>query len=98
MVQIIENVPRPAPKRIDYDRMKREWPKQKAALTRAVKSGSAEKVAAVCIAAVKVWDEVGAWPDDWSLFQRALRDVLPWNQWVDFDDVVYGRVTIKDGE
>ena len=96
MVQIIENVPRPAPKRIDYDRMKREWPKQKAALTRAVKSGSAEKVAGVCIAAVKVWDEVGAWPDDWSLFQRALRDVFPWNQWVDFDDVVYGRVTIKD--
>ena len=96
MVQIIENVPRPAPKRIDYDRMKREWPKQKAALTRAVKSGSAEKVAAVCIAAVKVWDEFGAWPDDYTLFQRALRDVLPWNQWVDFDDVVYGRVTIKD--
>lgn len=98
MVQIIENVPRPAPKRIDYDRMKREWPKQKAALARAVKSGSAEKVAAVCITAVKVWDEVGAWPDDWSHFQRALGDVLPWNQWVDFDDVVYGRVTIKDGE
>lgn len=98
MVQIIENVPRPAPKRIDYDRMKREWPKQKAALTRAVKSGSAEKVAAVCIAAVKVWDEVGAWPDDWSLFARALGDALPWNQRVDFDDVVYGRVTIKDDE
>lgn len=98
MVQIIENVPRPAPKRIDYDRMKREWPKQKAALARAVKSGSAEKVAAVCITAVKVWDEVGAWPDDWSHFQRALGDVLPWNQWVDFDDVVYGRVTIKDDE
>lgn len=98
MVQIIENVPRPAPRRVDYERMRREWPKQKAALTRAVKSGSAEKVAAVCVAAVKVWDEVGAWPDDWSLFQRALRDVLPWNQWVDFDDVVYGRVTIKDDE
>lgn len=98
MVQIIENVPRPAPKRIDYDRMKREWPKQKAALTRAVKSGSAEKVAGVCIAAVKVWDEVGAWPDDWFHFQRALGDMLPWNQQVDFDDVVYGRVTIKDDE
>lgn len=77
MVQIIENVPRPAPKRIDYDRMKREWPKQKSALARAVKSGSAEKVAAVCITAVKVWDEVGAWPDDYTLFQRALDDVLP---------------------
>ena len=98
MVQIIENVPRPAPKRIDYERMRREWPKQKAALTRAVKSGSAEKVAAVCIAAVKVWDEVGAWPDDWSLFVRALDDVLGWRHRVDFDDVVYGRVTIKDGD
>lgn len=98
MVQIIENVPRPTPKRIDYDRMKREWPKQKAALTRAVKSGSAEKVANVCISAVKVWDEVGAWPDSWSHFQRALDDILPWNQRVDFDDVVYGRVTIKDDE
>lgn len=98
MVQIIENVPRPAPKRIDYDRMKREWPKQKAALARAVKTGSAEKVAAVCITAVKVWDEVGAWPDDYTLFQRALDDILPWNQRVDFDDVVYGRVTIKDTE
>lgn len=98
MVQIIENQTRPERKRIDYDRMKREFPKQKAALTRAVKTGSAEKVAAVCIAAVKVWDEVGAWPDDWSHFQRALDDVLPWNQRVDFDDVVYGRVTIKDGD
>ena len=43
-----------------------------------------------------MWDEVGAWPDDWSHFQRALGDILPWNQQVDFDDVVYGRVTIKD--
>ena len=98
MVQIIENVPRPAPKRIDYDRMKREWPKQKAALARAVKTGSAEKVAAVCITAVKVWDEVGAWPDDYTLFERSLNDMLPWNRQVNLDDVVYGRVTIKDYE
>ena len=98
MVQIIDNRPPVQPRRIDYDRMRREWPKQKAALTRALKSGSAEKVANVCIAAVKVWDEVGAWPDAWSLFSRALNDVLPWNVWVDFDDVVYGRVTIKDTE
>lgn len=98
MVQIIENVPQPEPKRIDYDRMKREWPKQKAALTRAIKTGSAEKVAAVCIAAVKVWDEVGAWPDDWFLFQRALDDVMPWHQYVTINEVAYGRVTIKDGD
>lgn len=97
-VQIIDNRQPSQPRRIDYDRMRREWPKQKAALTRAVKSGSAEKVAAVCIAAVKVWDEVGAWPDDWSRFQRALNDVLGWQNHADLDDVAYGRVTIKDDE
>ena len=31
-----------------------------------------------------------------SHFQRALDDILPWNARVNFDDVVYGRVTIKD--
>ena len=96
MVQITENYRRPEPRRIDYERMQREWPKQKAALTRAVKTGSAEKVAKVCIAAVKVWDEIGAWPDDHFQFQRALSDALPWNCRVSFEDVVYGRVTIKD--
>lgn len=95
MSYIIERDPVPQPKRIDYDRMRREWPKQKSALTRAVKTGDPVKVADVCIKAVAVWDEVGAWPDDWSLFQRALDDVLPWNQQVDLADVAYGRVRIK---
>ena len=96
MVQIIDNRTPIQPRRIDYDRMRREWPKQKAALTRAVKTGSPEKVAAVCIAAVKVWDEVGAWPDDYSLFERSLNDLLPWHSQVSLDDVAYGRVTIKE--
>jgi hypothetical protein len=68
---------RPAPKRIDYERMNRVWPRQKAALTRAAKTGDPEKVAQVCKDAVRVWDEIGAWPDDWSLFQRTLDDALP---------------------
>lgn len=74
-------------RRIDYARMQREWPKQKAALTRARKSGDPERVAKVCKDAVRVWDEIGAWPDDWALFQRALDDVLPWNQRVDIRDL-----------
>lgn len=74
-------------KRIDYDRMQQVWPRQKAALTRATKTGDAEKVAAVCIAAMDVWDEIGAWPDDWRLFQRALDDVLPWNSRVELADL-----------
>lgn len=60
--------------RIDYARMQQVWPRQEAALTRAVKSGSVEQVENVCRDAVRVWDEVGAWPDDWSLFQRTLDD------------------------
>jgi hypothetical protein len=78
---------RPEPRRIDYDRMRRTWPKYKAALTRAKKTGDPEKVAAACVAAMNEWDEIGAWPDDWSLFQRALDDVLPWNQRIDLNDL-----------
>jgi len=78
---------RPEPRRIDYDRMSAVWPKQKGALTRAVKTGDPEKVAKVCKEAVAVWNEIGAWPDDWSLFQRTLNDMLPWNQQVDISDL-----------
>ena len=70
-------------RRIDYDRMNKVHPKQKAALTRAVKTGDAEKVAAAVKKAVEEWDEIGAWPDDWSRWQRALNDMLPWHQSVD---------------
>lgn len=75
------------PKRIDYDRMKRTFPKHKAALTRAVKTNDPEKVAAACVAAMNEWDEIGAWPDHWSNWQRALSDALPWNRDVDIRDL-----------
>lgn len=73
---------RPA-KRIDYDRMNRIGPRQKAALTRAIKTRDAEKIAQVCKAAIVEWDEIGAWPDDWSRWERALNDALPFNRHVD---------------
>jgi hypothetical protein len=72
-----------AHKPIDYDRMKRVHPKQKGALTRAVKTKDPEKIAAVVKAAVAEWDEIGAWPDDWNRWQIALNDALPWNRSVD---------------
>jgi Arc/MetJ-type ribon-helix-helix transcriptional regulator len=59
---------------IDYARMQRVGPKQKAALTRAVKSGDYRKLADVCRLAVTEWDAIGAWPDHWSNWQRALDD------------------------
>ena len=75
------------PVRIDYDRMNREHPKQKAALTRAVKTRDPEKVAQVIKRTIREWNEIGAWPDDWSHWQRALDDVLPWHQQVDIADL-----------
>jgi hypothetical protein len=61
---------------IDYKRMNRVLPGQKAALTRAVKSGDPNKVKAACREAVRVWNEIGAGPDNWSHWQIALDDAL----------------------
>jgi hypothetical protein len=78
---------RPEPRRIDYDRMNRVMPKQKAALTRAVKTGDPEVIAKVCKAAVQEWDEIGAWPDNWHRWQVALNDSLHWSQSIDLRDL-----------
>jgi hypothetical protein len=61
---------------IDYARMNKQLPKQKAALTRAVKSGDPKRVIDTCRKTIREWDEIGAWPDDWSHWQRALSDAL----------------------
>ena len=58
---------------IDYARMQKSGPKLKAALTRAEKKGYAFVIVA-CKAAVTEWNEIGAWPDNWSHWQRALDD------------------------
>lgn len=62
---------------IDYDRMNKIGPQQKAALTRAIKSGDRDKLIETCAKAVREWDEIGAWPDHWSRWQRALDDAFP---------------------
>jgi hypothetical protein len=64
---------------IDYERAKRNGPKLKAALTRAKKVADpiARKAAiiAACLKAVIEWDEWGAWPDGWHLWNEALAEV-----------------------
>ena len=77
----------PAPRRIDYDRMNRVLPGQRAALTRAINSGDPEKVAKACKAAVTEWNEIGAWPDQWSRWQRALDDALGFPHHIDLADL-----------
>lgn len=59
---------------INYEKMNREFPKQKAALTRALKSGDYAKVVATTRKTIAEWNETGAWPDDWAHWQRALDD------------------------
>lgn len=71
------------PKQIDYERMQRVFPRQKAALTRAVNTKDPERIAKACKDAVAEWNEIGAWPDDWARWQRALDDALPRNQHID---------------
>lgn len=75
------------PHRIDYQRMNRTMPKHKSALTRATKTGDPEKVARACQLAIAEWRAIGAWPDNWSLWQCALDDVLPWHQQIDLRDL-----------
>jgi hypothetical protein len=63
---------------IDYERMKRTHPKLKAMLTRAthVQDDAARSTAVIkaCTRAVQEWELIGAWPDNWSAWQRALDD------------------------
>ena len=76
---------------IDYARMQQVWPKQKAALTRARRITDREKrrttMKQVCKDAVAEWDAIGAWPDDWAYFQRALDDELGWQGAIRIEDL-----------
>lgn len=58
---------------INYELGNQESSKLKAALTRAEKKGY-EAVLAACKHAVTRWNVWGAWPDNWSRWQRALDD------------------------
>ncbi len=72
---------------IDYDRARRNGPRLKSALTRAVKTRDPERVLKACRDARTEWDAWGAWPDDWSRWQRALDDSRDWRDSVSLDDI-----------
>lgn len=75
-------------KPVDYDALNKAFKRQKAALTRAINSGDAEKVVDTCTKTVREWNEAGfAWPDDWSRWQRALDDALGYGRSVRLDDL-----------
>ncbi len=97
----------PAPRRIDYERMNKVLPRQKAELTRAKKKveqarldldlratfdtrpvkSAQDNLANVIKRHVAVWNEIGAWPDQWHTWQIALDDALGWNEHIDIGDL-----------
>lgn len=78
---------------IDYARMNKVLPGQKAALTRAIKSHDPEKVYAACREAVRVWNEIGGWPDCWHRWNIALYDA---RQWEAEPGIYLGNVDLED--
>ena len=61
---------------IDYERANREYPRQKAALTRAINSKDPAKVVAAVEKAMAEWSEWGAWPDGWHRWNIAYWDAV----------------------
>jgi hypothetical protein len=63
---------------IDYARMQKAGPRLKRQLTIAKNTADASlrfhRVKLACEIAVSEWEQVGAWPDNWSLWQRTLDD------------------------
>jgi len=58
---------------INYALAKTQGPRLKANLTRAERNGY-HAVLQACKNAVAAWETWGAWPDNWSRWQRALDD------------------------
>jgi len=76
-----------ARKPIDYAEMNRLYPRQKSALTRAINSGDRDKLILAVRDAVRAWNNIGAWPDGWARWQRAVDDVLGSRPRVDIADL-----------
>ena len=72
----------------DYDAINKIHRRLRSELTRAVNSKDPEKVIAAARAAVAEWETWHwGWPDDWSRWQRALNDALPWGQQMALEDL-----------
>lgn len=63
-------------------------------LAAAERTGDPVEVFAACEAAVSTWEAHGVWPDNWAAWQRALDDVLPWQEGVSLDEIAAGDVKI----
>jgi hypothetical protein len=65
---------------IDYERAAKQFPVLKRKLTQAQRSLNPIRVLATVEAAFDEFDQWGAWPDDWALWQAAARDA-----WFDYN-------------
>jgi len=79
---------RPAPVKTDYAKLNAIVKQQRRQLAAAVRKGDVENLAAVIKSHVARWNEPDMiWPDDWSAWQRALDDALPWHQHIDIGEL-----------
>jgi hypothetical protein len=73
---------------IDYAAANAAHRRHKTALTRAINSGDPKQVQRTVVKTVREWNANGwPWADDWSRWQRALDDSLPWNDQILLEDI-----------
>lgn len=85
----------------DHPAAKRAGARLKAALTRATGTNDPEQVILACRDAVLAWREPpfdGAWPDDWSVWQRALHDTIGSNSGVSLNDLADAAIQTARGD
>jgi len=84
--------------RIDYALMQEEYPKLKAALTRAERSGDPLRVRAAVARFVQKSDAIGCMPDDWPRWRNALEDAFEaWRRTDAADDDYFERGGVELG-
>lgn len=73
--------------RINYQLANETFPRQTRELNRAMNTKDPDKVREVCRRHVDEWNIIGAWPDNWTRWERALNDLLPWHAAERLDDL-----------
>jgi hypothetical protein len=74
------------------------YPAQKAALTKAIKTGDTFTIARTVARAVAAWNGPdGYWPDQWTDWQRAIDDSMPAGSFAPDIAGIY-ETTTEDGK
>jgi len=84
------------PQQIDYERMRTEGPRLRKLVEDA--AGDPLKMQDAVRETVRIWDEIGAWPDNWHDVVRAFDDTMYEHgalRLAQFEEVAYRRQNIE---